>query len=77
MKLLVSEKDAFANRIYPYLVNFVGKGIVYLECLGEKLDFYSIEQKNPNEVCSSTKHILSVLHALLHLFFNLNVFILI
>ena len=25
----------------------------------------------------STKHILSVLHALLHLFFNLNVFILI
>ena len=54
MKLLVSERDAFANRIYPYLVNFVGKGIVYLECLGEKLDFYSIEQKNPNEVCYLT-----------------------
>ena len=66
MKLLVSEKDAFANRIYPYLVNFVGKGIVYLECLGEKLDFYSIEQKNLNEVCSSTKHVLRVLHACLN-----------
>ena len=42
MNLLVSERDAFANRIYLYVVNFVGKGIVYLECLGEKLDFYSI-----------------------------------
>ena len=42
MNLLVSERDAFANRIYLYLVNFVGKGIVYLECLGGKLDFYSI-----------------------------------
>ena len=45
MKLLVSERDAFANRIYLYLVNFVGKGIVYLECLGGKLDFYSIFKK--------------------------------
>jgi len=67
MKLLVSERDAFANRIYLYLVNFVGKGIVYLECLGEKLDFYSIKQKNPNEVCYSTKHVLRVLHARLNL----------
>ena len=25
MKLLVSERDVFANHIYPYLVNFVGK----------------------------------------------------
>ena len=45
MNLLVSERDAFANRIYLYVVNFVGKGIVYLECLGEKLDFYSIFKK--------------------------------
>ena len=39
MNLLVSERDAFANRIYLYVVNFVGKGIVYLECLGEILYF--------------------------------------
>ena len=39
MKLLVSERDDFANHIYLYLVNFVGKGIVYLECLGEILYF--------------------------------------
>ena len=45
MNLLVSERDAFANRIYLYVVNFVGKGIVYLECLGEKLDFNSIKKK--------------------------------
>ena len=45
MNLLVSERDAFANRIYPYLVNFVGKGIVYLECFGKKLDFNSIKKK--------------------------------
>ena len=25
MKLLVSEREAFANHIYLYLVNFVGK----------------------------------------------------
>ena len=30
------KRDAFANRIYLYLVTFVGKGIVYLECLGRK-----------------------------------------
>ena len=45
MKLLVSERDVFANHIYPYLVNFVGKGIVYLECFGKKLDFNSIKKK--------------------------------
>ena len=45
MNLLVSERDAFANRIYLYVVNFVGKGLVYLECVGEKLDFYSIFNK--------------------------------
>jgi len=37
MKLLISETDTFANHIYLYLVNFVGKGIVYLEYLGGKL----------------------------------------
>ena len=42
MKLLV---DVFANHIYLYLVNFVGKGIVYLEFWGEKLDFNSIIKK--------------------------------
>lgn len=30
---------AFANHIYLYLVIFVGKGIVYLECFGEKTWF--------------------------------------
>ena len=48
MKLLVSERDAFANRIYLYLVNFVEKGIIYLEWLGEKLDFNSIKKETPN-----------------------------
>ena len=48
MKLLVSERDAFANRIYLYVVNFVGKGIIYLEWLGEKLDFNSIKKETPN-----------------------------
>ena len=37
MKLLVSERDVFANHIYLYLVKFMGKGIVYLECFGGKL----------------------------------------
>ena len=46
MKLLVSERDAFANHIYLYLVNFVGKGIAYLECLRKKLDFNSIKKQN-------------------------------
>ena len=55
MKLLVSERDDFANHIYLYLVNFVGKGIVYLECLGEILDFnYIFFLKSPNEVCYLT-----------------------
>ena len=44
-KLLVSERDAFPNRIYLNLVNFVGKGIVYLECFRKKLDFNSIKKK--------------------------------
>ena len=35
----------FGECIHVYLVNFVGKGIVYLECLGGKLDFYSIFKK--------------------------------
>ena len=46
MKLLVSERDAFANHIYLYLVTFVGKGIIYLECLGEKTWFQFYFKKN-------------------------------
>ena len=35
-KLLGSERDAFAHRIYLYVVISVGKGIIYLECFGKK-----------------------------------------
>ena len=38
-------ENGFAKHIYLYLVNFVGKGIVYLEFGGEKLDFNSIIKK--------------------------------
>ena len=69
MKLLVSERDAFADCIYLYLVNLVGKGIIYVECLGEKTWFQFYLKRNPkwSMLLSSTKHVLSVLHALLHL----------
>ena len=69
MKLLVSERDAVANRIYLYLVTFVGKGIVYLECLGRKNLISILLKKNTklSMLLTSTKHVLSVLHALLHL----------
>ena len=72
MKLLVSERDAVANRIYLYLVTFVGKGIVYLECLGKKtwFQFYFFKKTKLSMLFNSTKHVLSVLHALLHLIPN-------
>ena len=72
MKLLVSERDAVANRIYLYLVTFVGKGIVYLECLGRKNLISILLKKNTklSMLLTSTKHVLSVLHALLHLIPN-------
>lgn len=38
-------ENGFAKHIYLYLVNFVGKGIVYLECFRKKLDFNSIKKK--------------------------------
>ena len=67
MKLLLSERDAFAKYISIFS-KLCGKSIIYLECLEEKLDFYSIKKKKkPNEVCYSLKHVLSILHALLHL----------
>ena len=47
MKLLVSERDVFANHIYLYLVKFMGKGIVYLECFGGKL-ISILLKKTPN-----------------------------
>lgn len=35
----------FGECIHVYLVNFVGKGIVYLDWWGRKLDFNSIKKK--------------------------------
>ena len=72
MNLLVSERDAFADCIYLYLVNLVGKGIIYVECLGEKTWFQFYLKRNPkwSMLLNSTKHVLSVLHALLHLIPN-------
>ena len=72
MKLLVSERDAFADCIYLYLVNLVGKGIIYVECLGEKTWFQFYLKRNPkwSMLLNATKHVLSVLHALLHLIPN-------
>ena len=47
MKLLISETDTFANHIYLYLVNFVGKGIVWPNCWGKKpISIVSIKKKN-------------------------------
>ena len=75
MKLLV---DVFANHIYLYLVNFVGKASSIQNVQGKILILILLKKKPKlSMLLISTKHILSVLHALLHLFFNLNVFILI
>ena len=71
MKLLESERDAFANRTYLYLLNFVVKDIVYLECFRKNLDFNPIKKKTKlSMLLKATKHVLSVLHALLHLIPN-------
>lgn len=43
--LLGRERDAVASHIELYLLNFVGKGIVYLEFGRVKLDFNSIEKE--------------------------------
>ena len=48
IKLAVSERDAFPNRVYLYVANFAGKGIVHLECSGEKLHFSSIKKETSN-----------------------------
>ena len=67
MKLLVSERDAFANCIYQYLINFVGNGIFYLECWGENLISILLRKKPKlSMLLNSTRHVFSVLHALLH-----------
>ena len=42
--------------VYVYIVNFVGKGVLYLDCWGEILDFNSIFKKVKNNyVTRSTK----------------------
>ena len=50
MKLLQFEEIFFCEPIQLYLVNFVGKGILYPNCWGG--DSFSILSINKNEVCS-------------------------
>ena len=45
MKLLVSERDAFSNRIYLSLVNLWERASLIQNVWGEKLDFNSVKKK--------------------------------
>ena len=68
VNLLGSERDPFCWAYSLYLVNFVGKGIVYLDCWGKKLNFNSIKKKNRLSISlRSSKQCPGCLQGLLHL----------
>ena len=50
MKLLVSERDAFSNRIYLSLVNLWERASLIQNVWGEKLDFYSIKKQQQQQI---------------------------
>ena len=65
MKFLVSKRDAFANRIYLQLINFMGKASSVQNVQGKNL--ISILLKKIKYVTSNAKQCPQCLHGLLHL----------
>ena len=57
----------FGDCLYPYLVNFVGKGIVCIDCWGKKTWFQFYVLKKMYGYLDVLSIVLGVLHALLHL----------
>ena len=69
MKLLVSEWDDFSQAYSCIISKLCGKGNVYPDWWAKKtqFQFYLLKKANLNMLLRSTKHILGVLDAGLHL----------
>ena len=57
----------FVERIYQYLVKFLGKGVNYLDCEQNKSRFQFCLKKNKISMLDLLSNVLGVLRALLHL----------